>query len=859
MKKLFYVVLLLLIAPQIFAGPFDPPPTDQSQRLLGVIFGDSIGNLYLGGAANPVLSSIMEKFNFIMVVVGTIIVSYVAVLSVINTANEGTAMGKKWSAIWIPMRSVAGMALMVPAPASGYSMIQVTVMWIVLQGIGAADTLWNIALDGLANGVSATAGTVSDPRLSPDDGTVKGVVQQVLNASICMQTLYQAATTQENIDNKTWVNLNGQYIKNFSEADAGKPSISGSAGNRVATMSGYSYFGVNNGVIGDKQICGKLRVVGTVKEKVDFAKMGADSSKISDDDMKEYALLIYNTKLKAISSMLSVLNPLADGFADGQYSTPQFSATTGINPTNPIAAPEGYKLAAANAYVLAMQGLVVPLGAIYPDANVQNLQGYTGGVLNGITTTANNAGTILGGIATNQFTTINNNSATVKAVVDTGKKNGWISAGSFYFIFNQTLTSTLFQSAIPLNDPIINDDENNPIPSCGDSNNSSDRSCYNTMFNGSGDASSLTPFRKMQDKQTIYGADLNKLAFNLTNGVKYLKDDKAGVDTALNFPTPGADSGSAGEIIGAFNASGAAVITAMGQLMHSIGGGSNSDPLLAHALFGRYIMLIVEGTFIAIIGIIIAMAVLSAAPFIGGIFAAMTTVLLGVMSWVFPAMAVMWTMGAMLAIYAPLIPYMIFTMGALGWMLVVIEAIVAAPIIAMGVVLPSGDDLSNLHHALTILANIFLRPMLMIFGFLLAGSLYKAVVQLIDFGMADVFKTIAIGTLFSVIVVLFVYVTFIISVTNLCFSLIYAIPDKILRWIGGGVENTNADISEVKGAAQKSAGEVGGGIKDMAGGAGGKGIEAGSAIAKGGRISGPAIGAGKKLMSKLTGKDRSGE
>jgi hypothetical protein len=98
-------------------------------------------------------------------------------------------------------------------------------------------------------------------------------------------------------------------------------------------------------------------------------------------------------------------------------------------------------------------------------------------------------------------------------------------------------------------------------------------------------------------------------------------------------------------------------------------------------------------------------------------------------------------------------------------------------------------------------------------------------VQLIDFGMADVFKTIAIGTLFSVIVVLFVYVTFIISVTNLCFSLIYAIPDKILRWIGGGIENTNADISEVKSGTQSAAGGVGKNIESMSGGAGAAGTK----------------------------------
>ncbi len=163
MKGLLYI-FLLIFAPTVFGGPFDPPPTDESVSLLGVIFSGSVGSIYLGSAtANPVLTSLMEKFNFIIVVVGTVVVSYVAILSTINTAHEGTAMGKKWSAVWIPMRSVAGMALLVPAPSTGYSMIQVTVMWIILQGVGAADALWNIALQGLTSGVSPTTGSQVSP------------------------------------------------------------------------------------------------------------------------------------------------------------------------------------------------------------------------------------------------------------------------------------------------------------------------------------------------------------------------------------------------------------------------------------------------------------------------------------------------------------------------------------------------------------------------------------------------------------------------------------------------------------------------------------------------------------------------
>lgn len=826
MKSLLYI-LLLLIAPQVFGGPFDPPPTDQSVTLLGVIFGDSVGSIYLGGAPNSVLSSMMEKFNFIIVVVGIVVVAYVAILSTINTAHEGTAMGKRWSAIWIPMRSVAGMALMVPAPASGYSMIQVTVLWIVIQGIGAADSLWNIALDGLASGVSATAGSFPDPSLSSDNASVKSLVNSVLNAAVCMQTLYASAATPENVQGETWLNQHGQAIKNFSIQDPSTPTISGTAPNRIATVRGYSYFGVNDpSNPGDMAICGKLEVVGKVTESIDLRRSSEENGAqpLSDSDLMSYAQTIYDSKNTAISSMLYVLSPLVDGLVSGQYATADYSAITGLNPSNYNLPPGGYATAAANAYVLRMKSLTIPLGAIYGPA--------AGPVtLNPVDSVEDLGQNIEGiGSAVLDQTSIENTLANTQAIISQGKDNGWITAGSFYFIFNQTLTSSIFQSAMPSGpDAIVEGGAPDGIPRCDTVGGAV--SCANMVLNNSGTAT----FTDIQNKQLINNNDLQRLGFNLANASTFIENDTTVASTQLNFPTPGVDSGPVAALIGQFNSSGAAIVTFMGNLMEKVGEGSAGDPLLAHALFGRYIMLIVEGSLIAILVIIIVAFGSGFVPFIGGILVIMAVLLLGLLSILFPLFAVMWGMGALLAIYCPLIPYMIFTMGAVGWMLVVVEAIVAAPIVALGLIMPSDDDMGKLAAALPILANIFLRPMLMIFGFILASNLFKAVVQLIDFGMAAVFQTIAVGTLFSGIVVVVVYVMFILSITNICFSLIYALPDKILRWIGGHPEGTDvSNLAEVKSAAQGAGNQVGQGIGEV-GGKAAKGVaKAGEAVGKAG-------------------------
>ncbi len=117
------ILLLTFLLPSIgLADIFTPPPTDKSMDLLGYIFGPTIN--HLNGAANPALLHMFEKFNAVVITLGTVIISYIAIVSTINTAQEGQVMGRKWNSVWIPLRSALGMLVIIPAPHSGYSVIQ---------------------------------------------------------------------------------------------------------------------------------------------------------------------------------------------------------------------------------------------------------------------------------------------------------------------------------------------------------------------------------------------------------------------------------------------------------------------------------------------------------------------------------------------------------------------------------------------------------------------------------------------------------------------------------------------------------------------------------------------------------------
>lgn len=101
--------------------------------------------------------------------------------------------------------------------------------------------------------------------------------------------------------------------------------------------------------------------------------------------------------------------------------------------------------------------------------------------------------------------------------------------------------------------------------------------------------------------------------------------------------------------------------------------------------------------------------------------------------------------------------------------------------------------------------------MLMLFGFLLASRVYKAILTLVDAGMVQVLDELRFAdTIFSGIMIMIVYVTFVMSLTNTSFSLIYAVPDKILRWLGGPAESTGTEaLSKAESGAKSGASQMG--------------------------------------------------
>lgn len=178
--------------------PGQPTCDDVTVGILQHIFGPIIDVLVKGqdpntvAAASNLLATLFTFFNSGILVVGSIIVSYVAVMGAVNTANDGEAMGKAWSTVWTPVRIVAGGAVLLPS-TSGYSFIQMLVLMISLWSIGFANGIYKL---GMGMGVLKPDGIVAT---SYQTGTYFGMRdfgKQYLAAAYCARaanTIYADA------------------------------------------------------------------------------------------------------------------------------------------------------------------------------------------------------------------------------------------------------------------------------------------------------------------------------------------------------------------------------------------------------------------------------------------------------------------------------------------------------------------------------------------------------------------------------------------------------------------------------------------------------------------------------------------
>lgn len=213
---------------------------------------------------------------------------------------------------------------------------------------------------------------------------------------------------------------------------------------------------------------------------------------------------------------------------------------------------------------------------------------------------------------------------------------------------------------------------------------------------------------------------------------------------------------------------------------------SSQDPIMAVSNVGDYLIGSAWGLASALGVVDVAHSMGKAIPFIGKAVPNLDKYISFILFSVFLPLLLY---GLALAYYLPAIPFIRWVSALVGWIILVVEALVAAPLWLCAHALPDGEGAAGQHgkRGYFLLLGIVLRPPLMVTGFFAAvilmnvlGRILGASFEMFVGGTAQT-KILGITGTFSMLVILGIVV---IMSANKFFSLIHYLPEHVTNWIG---------------------------------------------------------------------------
>lgn len=929
----FVVTLFLFLFPGLVLADgslsFAPPASDYSVVFLSNLFGVVDG--VLSGTGSQIMGSMFAVFNAAVLTLGGIVIMYTIIVSTMNTAHEGQMLGQKWSSIWIPIRSTVGLALLIPK-ASGYCLMQIFVMWVVVQGVGAADKVWDAALSYLNRGGVIIQAQQINPaneliNSSSSIGSIATGSINILSGQVCMLGLQ-----------------NQLQIQRQALLDAGASGSSGCTSASKQTLCDYvvpDFIGSVNAVVAqgttsadaenlykvtmpnfdpNSQYAFLNGICGTIKWyninniiKIPAPKPGENNVTLGNTTLTPAeAAATQMSRAIAVQQMYMDLSSVARTIVGNDpqltnsapsttpYPNPNAVQQFGVPYTQAGEVCESYSNSTPEAQNCVIWGPVPGTGV-------------GGTLLNG--TEVFNAINTYNGIMMPTLNLVDQINASTdgtnaKSFINEASTRGWIMAGSYFFDLVE------IQGLSASGESSKKTDSNSGLSNCKFSA-STITSAFTTAGGNNqcnGDYKELcdwfdgnvTPVKQVQILITNDETSNPKPSPpDPVTGMKVIKSPANTVSTvyaflnnAMMMQTPGQpgtkpltfaskpnfsvnsdlyklksqdfDCGKVkiwffsfclGRMMGnlfwntllvpVYNA----FLAVFGEILQTvlmaflqiplqgmadifsqsitIIAAPGVNPVVALANMGIHYINFAGNLWIYLLGLSISSSILI--PFGIFIFAMLALSMPLIFAWI----GIMVSIGFTTAYYIPILPYMIFTFGAIGWLMAVIEAMVAGPIVALGVTHPEGHDaFGKGEHAIMILINVFLRPSMMIIGYIASIALSYVGVWVLNAGYdhaiafmqkvdATAFKEPYIwlsgekdmptgsgsgqgGTsysdwagIFAFFFSILTYVSMYLVIVQKSFTLISYLPDKVFRWIGGSPESISTDTGqwgeEVKG------------------------------------------------------------
>ncbi|MFB0827769.1 DotA/TraY family protein [Chromobacterium violaceum] len=333
--KTLPVLLLGMIAGMAYAdsptgmalNQFAPPAGDTSVDFLREVFGNVVGLIstgrnVVGGQEKDVLGAMMTIFNSAVLFLGMLFVGYTTIKGTVDSAHDGEVLGRKMSSIWIPLRTVGGTALLLPL-GSGYSLIQICILWLALQGVGVADSIWKAAIEQINRDNMIARPMIPDSR---------PLAANILKYEVCaaaMNKQFQESGRATRITPvaSAQTMLNSGELLNYDVFDTipvvGAYTTVKNYSNAKYTVKNYQWKANDNSYL-NPVVCGGI----SWKQSWE-ASAGNSNTKI----IKAPLLAAH---AQAVQAMITELQPIAAQIAAGQKPTPGAIDTAANNYENAL-------------------------------------------------------------------------------------------------------------------------------------------------------------------------------------------------------------------------------------------------------------------------------------------------------------------------------------------------------------------------------------------------------------------------------------------------------------------------------------------------------------------------------------------
>lgn len=149
------------------------PVGDASLKMLAGIFGSANG--IFGGADDPSVNAMFMAFNTAVLAVAAAYFSYNLMAATVQGSFDGEFLGRRFSSVWMPIRSATGAALLIPV-WKGWNLAQLLMALCASIGIGIGNMTW-AGLNG-----EITPALVMPPAIT----SLSEVAQPIVEAHVCL-------------------------------------------------------------------------------------------------------------------------------------------------------------------------------------------------------------------------------------------------------------------------------------------------------------------------------------------------------------------------------------------------------------------------------------------------------------------------------------------------------------------------------------------------------------------------------------------------------------------------------------------------------------------------------------------------